>query len=118
MTPADIQLLFAAAGPSFAGGYNGGAGLASPLTLASIETAQRTAELRQVLLAVQQYWLAGSPDMDLAAEILGDASRDGETSVQVAGRTALYAARMPRIFVRLLTGCSIMAEGHRRVRLA
>lgn len=81
MTPADIQLLFDAAGATSAFPAQNGAtvlpGAAPDLTDA--EKARRTAGLQQVLLAVQQYWISGSPSMDMAAEILGDGSRDGKS---------------------------------------
>ncbi|OAA56351.1 GTP-binding protein [Niveomyces insectorum RCEF 264] len=84
MTPADIQLLFQAAEATFP--RNGVTRLTEEDDVdasASAERPQRTASLQRVLLAVQQYWLAGSPEMEQAAEILGDSSRDASWRIPI-----------------------------------
>lgn len=76
MRPADIQRLFELPAAPHPGPI--GAVPVGNADLTAAEKAQRIASLQQVLLSVQQYWIAGSPSMDLAAEILGDGSRDGK----------------------------------------
>lgn len=75
MTPAEIRQLFATAGPVSLAQDD----VVSPEAMSELlaaEDARRTAALQQVLVSVRQYWLAGSPNVDSIAEILGDSSRD------------------------------------------
>ncbi|CAK7264630.1 hypothetical protein SEPCBS57363_001173 [Sporothrix epigloea] len=81
MQPADIRRLFQEPLAPFAGqnGYSPPMGF----ELTSMEMAQRTASLQQVLFALQQYWIAGSASIDAAAEILADNSRDASWRIPI-----------------------------------
>ncbi|CAK7237403.1 hypothetical protein SBRCBS47491_009965 [Sporothrix bragantina] len=81
MRPTDIQQLFQEPPNPFSGQNGVSPAMGGELT--PLEKAQRTASLQQVLLAVQQYWIAGSASMDLAAEILGDGSRDASWRIPI-----------------------------------
>ncbi|KIH89390.1 GTP-binding protein [Sporothrix brasiliensis 5110] len=85
MRPADIQLLFERGGPASGFPAHNGSAMSpnGPGELTAAEKAQRVASLQQVLLAVQHYWVTGSPSMDLAAEILGDGSRDASWRIPI-----------------------------------
>ncbi|CAK7266535.1 hypothetical protein SEPCBS119000_002078 [Sporothrix epigloea] len=81
MQPADIRQIFQEQPAPFPG-HNA----YSPTTgaeLSSSEKAQRTASLQQVLFALQQYWISGSANIDIAAEILADNSRDASWRIPI-----------------------------------
>lgn len=83
MTPDEIEQLFASvpAPPSGADGED----QAKEVVEAEVETAlpegeqlRRTESLSQVLATVQQLWEAGSEELDVVSEKIGNGTRNGE----------------------------------------
>ncbi|CAK7203012.1 hypothetical protein SEUCBS139899_005741 [Sporothrix eucalyptigena] len=81
MRPTDIQRLFEPPSTPYPGQNGVPPVIISELT--PVEKAQRIASLQQVLLAVQQCWISGSASMDIAAEALGDGSRDASWRIPI-----------------------------------